>query len=336
MNPRRGWLRALGALPLAAALPARASGPRVLHVMSYRGDWQWNRDQLRGFLEGLQLDPDLRVVELDAKHAEPGHARAVATEALALLARWRPDLVYANDDIAQSEFGVPALAAGVPLVYSGVNRDHASYGYDRAPQVTGVLEREHFGPTLALLRALTPPRPRWRLAMVIDDDPTWVGVAERLRAEAAQMPDVELVEWLQPRRLVDYQDRVRALQTEVDALGLLGVFRFAGSDGRPVDYADVLRWTAQHSRLPDFSFWDTRVERGTLCAVTVDGVEQGREAGRLARRILLEGVVPSSLPPRATARGRPMVSLARARALGLKLPASVLLEARVLPRYHWE
>lgn len=337
-HQRRLVLGGLLTLPLTS-LRAQRAAPRVLHVMSYREDWQWNKDQLRGFMEELGIpDAQLKVVALDAKHADPSVMKRAAQEALGLMAQWKPDLVYTNDDAAQSGFAVQAATqySRTPFVYSGVNKEHADYAFDKMPNVTGVLEREHFVGTLALLRELKPGLAKLRLAIVLDDDPTWAGVSARIRQDLQRHPDVEVVQWLQPRTLEEYQGAMLALPGKVDAVGLLGIFRFAKPDGKLADYEDVLRWTAQHSRLPDFSFWDTRVERGTLCAMTVDGVEQGRMAGRMARRILVQGVAPATIAPEPTTKGRPMLSLARARALGLAVQSRLLLGSTVLTRYAWD
>lgn len=101
-------------------------------------------------------------------------------------------------------------------------------------------------------------------------------------------------------------------------------------------YQAVQRWTAEHSRLPDFSFWIDRVHFGTLCAVTVSEREQGRAAGRIARAILTRGRSPSEFPMVPTTRGAPVASLARARALGLRLDADLLLSTEIVPRYEWD
>ncbi|MEC5384495.1 ABC transporter substrate binding protein [Uliginosibacterium sp. H3] len=308
---------------------------KIVHVMSYSSDWAWNQDQLRGFREGLGMtDAIIRVVELDAKHKDATQLKAAAKEAIDLIENWQPDLVYTNDDVAQAEVSVKFINSKIPFVYSGVNKEHRDYGFDKAGNVTGVLEREHFAGTLSLLREIKPVR-NLRLAIVLDDDPTWVGVASRIRAELARRKDVEVVEWLQPKTFEEYKSRMLALQGKVDAVGLLGVFRFTKPGGGYADYEEVLHWTADNSGLMDFSFWDTRVERGTLLAVTVSGVEQGRLAGRMARRILVDKVSPASIPPEATAKGQPMISLARARKLGLPIKSSVLLNAQVLPRFAW-
>lgn len=322
-------------LGVAMAAPAWSQAVKILHVMSYRADWQWNKDQLRGFTDGLGMpDAVIKVVELDAKHSDPARMKAAARQAAELMDSWKPDLVYTNDDIAQSEFTVKYLNTKTPIVYSGVNKEPQAYGFDKASNVTGVLEREHFLGSLNLLREIRP-REKLRIALVIDDDPTWVGVSARIRDDLLKRPDITVVEWIQPKTLDEYKARILALQDKVDAIGLLGIFRFTKADGKFADYEEVQRWNVENSRVPDFSFWDTRVERGTLCAMTVDGVEQGRLAGRMARRILVDKVAPSVIAPQPTAKGRPMISLARARQLGLPLNASLLLSAQVLPKYIW-
>ena len=75
------------------------------------------------------------------------------------------------------------------------------------------------------------------------------------------------------------------------------------------------RWTNENSNLPDFTFWKDRVDKGTLCAVTVSGSAQGKQAGEIAHAILVEGRSPSGYPMQATEEGVPVISLARARKL---------------------
>lgn len=322
---------------ILTVLPALAlSEPiKIVHVMSYSADWAWNQDQLRGFRDGLGIaDVELRIVELDAKHKDATQLKAAAKEAIDLIETWKPDLVYTNDDVAQAEVAVKFINAKTPFVYSGVNKEHKDYGFDKAANITGVLEREHFAGTLGLLREIKP-YPHLRLAIVLDDDPTWIGVAGRIRAELSKRNDVEVVQWLQPKTFEEYKAAMLALQGKVDAVGLLGVFLFTKPDGKFADYEEVLHWTADHSKLIDFSFWDTRVERGTLLAMTVSGVEQGRLAGRMARRILVDKVSPASIAPEPTAKGQPMISLARARKLGLPISSGVLLNAQVITRFAW-
>jgi ABC-type uncharacterized transport system substrate-binding protein len=313
---------------------ASAEPIRVLHVMSYHSSWEWNKDQLNAFKSELNdLEVDYRIVELDGKRVSKKELQKRADDAIRIIEDWKPNLVYANDDMAQEYVTRKFVNHEIPFVFSAVNKRPADYGFESAVNITGVLEEEHFAPTISLLRSIKPGIKR--IAIITDSDPTWQGVLPRIRQELKRLKDIEVVEWIQPNTFAEYKLKIQELQTKVDAIGLLGIFNFS-EDGSYVDYEKVLYWTSRHSKLPDFSFWDTRVERGTLCSVTVSGIEQGREAGRIARRILTEKISPQEIQATATVKGRPMVSLARARALGINIPSPILLSAKVVTTYAWD
>ena len=59
-------------------------------------------------------------------------------------------------------------------------------------------------------------------------------------------------------------------------------------------------------------------------------------AGRLARQILVEGKSPASLPIRATTKGLPVISLARAKKLGIAVRSEQLLAAQVIATFEWD
>ncbi|MGB0723341.1 MAG: ABC transporter substrate-binding protein [Gammaproteobacteria bacterium] len=303
---------------------------RILHVMSYHQDWIWNRDQFEGFKAALKgVDAEYRVIELDTKrNSDETNILRKADQARALIDSWKPDLLYVNDDNAQKYVGQHYVGSPMPIVFSAVNRDPSEYDYVGAANVTGVLEHEHFIPTVRLLRRLAPEVRD--IAVIVDADPTWKGVMSRMRSRARDMPEITLSRWALVHTFEEFKTEVTALQSSADAIAMLGIFNLKDASGADVDYETVLRWTEEHSGLPDFSFWRSRIERGTLCAVTVSGLQQGRAAGEMARRILTEGVTPASIPMVPTQTGEPMINLARARALDLMPPVDLLLDTTVI------
>ena len=116
---------------------------------------------------------------------------------------------------------------------------------------------------------------------------------------------------------------------------MLGVFEFKDENGNNVPLEQVQQWTVENSTLPDFSFWEDRVDKVTLCAVTVSGYAQGQAAGKIAKGILFEGRSPSSYPMNATEKGIPIINLARARKLNLNPKSSTLLTAEVVREFSW-
>ncbi|MBC7358223.1 MAG: hypothetical protein H5U10_06780 [Desulfacinum sp.] len=304
--------------------------------MSYHSPWKWTDDQFNGFKAALKdLDVEYRVVQLDGKrNTSEAHLEKVSREAREIIESWRPDLVYATDDLAQARVAAHYVNRDIPIVFSGVNANPFKYGYVGSSNVTGIMEQEHFVETVNLLREIVPNVKR--IAVIFDDDPTWEGVAERMLTLLPKLKDIEVVSWDVIRTFDHYKKRIKELPNEADAVALLGIFTFKDSSGRNVPYTEVLRWTAENSSLPDFSFWKDRISYGTLCAVTVSGFNQGFEAGKLARRILVDGVPPRSLTMHPSLKGEPVISLARARKLGLTIQASLLLSAEIVTQFKWE
>lgn len=309
---------------------------KILHVMSYHSPWRWTDGQLEGFKQALQGVPiDVQVVQLDTKkNSTPAAKEAVARLARARIDSWKPDLLYTTDDDVQELVARHYVGSSLPIVFSGVNADPSVYGFHNAANVTGVLEQEHFAESVKLLRSVVPEVRR--IAVVLDDAKMWAPVLARMRAAAQSTSEFEVVAWDTIPTWDEYKKRVLSYEGRADAIALIGIFNFKDGNGRNVPYQDVLKWTAAHSKLPDLSFWIDRVAHGTLASVTVSEREQGLAAGRLARAILIENKVPSAMPMRATVKGTPVVSLARANALGVKVRSSVLLSSEVLPRFEWD
>jgi ABC-type uncharacterized transport system substrate-binding protein len=309
---------------------------KILHVMSYHQDWIWNSQQFQGFKDGVgDLNIEYKVVELDTKrNSAPSAIEAKAKIAKNIITDWKPDLLYSNDDNAQKYVAEYYVGTSMPIVFSAVNRDPSEYGFVGANNVTGVMEYEHFVPSINLLRQISGDIKR--IAVIVDDDPTWRGVMTRMRNSLKTIPDLEVTDWILVSDFEQYKNNIRDLQDRVDAIALLGVFNIKDEKGQDINYERILKWTAENSQLPDFSFWESRVDRGTLCAVAVSGYEQGYMAGEMARKILKEGVSPQSIKMTPSLQGEPMISMPRVTALGLKVDVQVLLGNKVKKKYSWE
>jgi ABC-type uncharacterized transport system substrate-binding protein len=328
----------LGAASSAAAVPGRAADApyRILYVMSYHSPWRWTDGQLAGFKEGMgAARAEYRVFQMDTKqNSTPEAKQRKGREARALIDAWKPDLVYTSDDDVQEHVAAHYVNKPLPFVFSGVNKDPGTYGFSGSRNVTGVLEHEHFVESVRLLQAVAPGVRR--IAAVFDDAPMWAPVIERMRTRARELPGIEIVAWDSIRTWDEYRAKTKEYPARADAVALIGIFNFKDAAGRNVPYQEVLRWTAENSTLPDIGFWVDRVHHGTLAAVTVSEREQGLAAGRMARSILVDGRSPSSIAMAPTSKGVPVISLARARKLGLRLNSTTLLSAEVIEKFEWD
>ena len=332
------WCAALLlAAPLAHAQPSvqKDGAPvRILHAMSYHTPWRWTEGQLEGFKAGLgDVKAEYKVFELDTKrYSDARQKEERGKAARAVVEQWKPHLIYTTDDDAQDLVTRHYLDTPIVQIFSGVNKAPAQYGFDKASNVTGVLEHEHFAESVRLLKRVVPTVKR--LVVVLDDAQMWNPVVERMKA-AKLPPDVGIVAWETIRTFDEYKRRVAAYPAMADAIALIGIFNFKDGTGKNVPYQEVQRWTAENSSLPDLGFWVDRVHHGTLVAITVSEYEQGLAAGRLARKVLVEGKSPRDLPMLPTTKGVPVISLARAKKLGIKVHSDLLLSAQIITRFEW-
>jgi len=83
---------------------------------------------------------------------------------------------------------------------------------------------------------------------------------------------------------------------------------------------------ADKARLPVFSFMSDMVDKGAVLCVARDYYDAGREGARVAARVM-RGEDPATIPIANLTSTRLVVNLKKARALGLRIPDSVLTRA---------
>jgi len=329
------WIVSSWGTAVQGSREVRKTPYKILYIMSYHSPWRWTDGQLEGFKKGMtDAMVEYQVFQMDTKrNSTPEAKEKKGQEARALIAKWQPDLVYTSDDDAQEYITTHYINQSLPFVFSGVNKDPTIYHFAGSKNIAGVLEQEYIIETVNLLRLITPGVKR--IAAVFDADAMWEPVIARMRERIVSIPEVKIVSWDRIQTFDEYQRKIKEYPAQVDAIALIGIFNFKDAQNRNVPYQDVLRWTAENSALPDFSFWVDRVYYGTLVAVTVSEHEQGLAAGRLAHAILVEGRKPSDFPMRPTVKGHAIINLARANRLGLKIKSGVLLSAEVIEKFEW-
>lgn len=328
-------------LGLIAALPASQAAPatgfRILHIMSFNSPYRWTDAQLEGFKAGLgnSAKTEYKVFQLDTKRQSSKEEQTRNAErARQLIAEWKPDLVYTSDDDAVQLVTSHYVNKSLPFVFSGVNKSAEDHGIKGAANITGVFEREHILESIHLLQAI---KPGLRKIQIFSDNAAyWPQVIGRVRTLARESKAFELVGVDQPLAYADLQTLIRENPNKADAYLLLGNFNFKDAKGADVPYPQLQRWIAENSKIPDISFWDDRMLHGTLAGMTVSAYEQGLAAGKLAHSILIEHSKPGNLPMRATTKGVPVISLARAKQLGIIPPSSQLLSSTVVTSYIWD
>ncbi len=341
------------AAPLPAASPTSDSTPadmytmkplppadrqRVLLLHSYHEEYTWLQNVDRGILQALKEEryiPEKNInVEtfyMDTKRrTDPDWKASIAAQAIDRISVWRPHVVIASDDNAQAHVVRKLAGTSTPFVFLGVNADPKKYGYIRSLQspggnVTGCIERERFKLSLKLLKQLVPGINR--IAVICDDGPTGSPIMQRVKASASQS-GVTIVAAAQIGRFSEWQHFVRDVQNKADALLVIVYHTLRDDAGNHVDPDQVLNWTVNNNRLPDFGFWKWAVEGGLLCSEAISGYQQGHYAGTVAAYVLA-GQSPGEFSIQMPRRGEICINRARAISLGINIPSELIKAATV-------
>ena len=295
--------------------------PRVLLVQSYHTGYEWTDAVTRGVRMALPLsEASLEVFYMDTKrNPDEDWKLKAGEEARRIVSIWKPAVVIAVDDNAQEYFARHYVGdERVPIVFCGVNNELEDYAYP-AQNVTGVLERPRFRQCLDYFRRIVPSATR--IAIVTDDSETSRG-ALRYMQEAPE--GMSVVSRRTPSTFDEWKAAILECQDQADAIAIY-TYHTVKETGKTASLpaAEVMGWTVDNSRLPLIGFLTFAMDGGVLCGYAESGVEQGREAGKIARRIL-QGERPADIPVAYSQEGQSVVNLKAARRLGIAVPDEVI------------
>ncbi len=323
MTTRREFIGALAGCIVAAPLVAEAQqAGKIYRVAWLAGNapvperWEIFRAALReyGWTEGVNLSLEIRVGALEA-----------ADELARAMIAKRPDVIITAGTAwavalhrATSVVPIVMVASGYP-VEAGLAKSLNRPGGN----VTGnsiYAGIEIFGKYLQLLREVSPRMTHigvlWDVvAPAYPDGPI---ALEELR-RAARMDKVTLRIYF-IRRVEELDDALKALASE----GVHGLFVTTGT----------VHWLAQariaefalRQRLPSITDYRWRDETSLLLSYAVDPRDLLRRTARFVDRIL-RGTKPGDLPIELPTKFNFVINLKTAKALGLTIPPSLLLQA---------
>ena len=314
--------------------------PSILVLHSYDPGYAWVRDINAGLHRKLERNYlyRLRWYYMDTKrHPWPEFKDSAGVAARNMIAASRPDVVIAIDDDAQ-QYAARHFAGDprIAIVFAGVNRAAADYGYAGAANVTGILERI---PLAAMREALasapglrTPGRPL-RIAFLGDRSETVDGDVAQVRGHA--WAPLQLGGVLQADTWAAWQDGVRTLAAGHDVLLVSGyrALRRSRSDPRLVPPREVVAWTEAHSRVPVISFNGFFLEDGGMLAIGTSPYEQGEVAATLALQVALGRRAAATLPLQTSHQFVVTMSGTRMRQRGFTLPRVYEAAARTGNQY---
>ncbi|WP_187170368.1 ABC transporter substrate-binding protein [Salidesulfovibrio onnuriiensis] len=268
----------------------------------------------------LQDSAELFFFDMDTKRLPKGQHPAQALKAMKMIDEVHPDVVVVTDDNALMFLGRSIQDLHIPIVYLGINANPRCYLEDMTG-VTGVLERPLMKRSIAYLRELFAEQFDKCLVM-FDDSSTAQAVLEttfyghRKLSFAGTETEVVLT-----NSFTEWEKRVSSAKEKgYDAI-IVGLYHTIRDDA--MDYVDpdtVLTWTAAHTPVPIFGFWDFTIGEGKAIGGLIHfGEDQGKAAAQLVLSIL-NGADPRQVQPVTAEQGRFIFSRHELKRWGIELP----------------
>jgi len=319
------------------------NGPiKIFWLNSYNSDFPLVTENIKAFKEIFKkegIEIEIKEFDLDElRDTSKEHQVTVTQEAIKLIDEYKPNLIYATDDPSQEVIS-KYVNTHTPIVFSGVNQDPQTYGYDKSKNVAGVLEREHFAETIDFLKSLYPNKIT-TIGVISQDLPQWKPVMDRIRQQTDMFPKIQFIGWSMVHTFEDYKKKILEYQDlKVDAIMNFSIVGLVDEKNNNVPETEVTKWLVKNSHIPETTFWGFIVEDGALLSVEVSSEEQGKNAGIIAKSILVDGKFPISFSFKPTEKGLRYLNLARAKSLGLSqkdISSTILINSKIIKKFPWE
>lgn len=317
------------------------SKPRILVLHSYDKDYAWTRDVNVGLMRGFKTKFLYQVnwYYMDTKrHPSPEFKKSAGIAARNVIKSTQPDVVIAIDDDAQ-EYAAKYFINDphIKIVYAGINNQAEDYGYDKANNVTGILERL----PLAAMRETFSSVENYksfnhpiRIAYLGDKSATVAGDAEQIQQfnwAPHQLVSVALV-----KSFPEWQQQVQALEKSADIILVTGYrgLTDASTSKKLVPFKEVVEWTEKNSAIPVISGNGFFTEDGGMLAIGTSPYEQGEVAAQKSLAIILEKKKPVELTPESSQHFIVTMSGSKMEAHHFTLPRVYEAAARIGDKYY--
>jgi ABC-type uncharacterized transport system substrate-binding protein len=314
--------------------------PRILILHSYATDYAWVRDVSVGVKRALEKKSySLRWHYMDTKrHPEKEYMERAGATARRIIREWEPHVVIAIDDDAQ-KFAAQYFNNDpfIKIVYAGVGSEPKDYGYDKARNVTGILERMPLDSIKDFVLKVSEgfghnPPPR----IIHITDVSSAGEGNRNYLLNYDFKPIKLVESIQTLTFEDWKTAVKSAEGRADFLMFTNyhTIRRSREDQRLVPPKEIIDWTEKNTPLLTFNAWGFFVMDGGMMSIGVSPYEQGEVAAKMAIDLIDNKKNPRDIPVQVTQQFIIYLRPARLKEKGIKLPQIYEAFARATNNYY--
>jgi len=260
--------------------------PRIFIVHSYDTDYSWVVDINIGLNRIFQkYSYNIRYYYMNTKrNPDKNYIEKVGNSVIKMIKDWEPDILIAIDDNAQEYVAKHFINnPKMKIIYSGVNANPQIYGYDKANNVTGILERLPFNAFKEVFLQILPPDKR-RIMHIADASETSYFIQKEI--EELNWYPLILKKTILCKTIQDWNNAIEYSQQNADILFITHYHTIKDNHGIVIKPSKIIELTESKLKIPAIGSWGFFVEDGGMMAVAVSPYEQGEEAAKIAVEIL--------------------------------------------------
>ena len=265
-----------GSFPVNAKETGRG---RVLFISSYSYAWETIPQQIEGIKKSLGDDVTIDYKFMDTKNVDTAENVHLFYKSLSYYLSQVPayDVVIVGDDAAYNFVLVYRKIFGnTPIVFEGVNNVSKALAMDYNPNVTGIIENQTYGNTIALAQKIYP-----EAAHIVA---TGLSARKEFYSYKDEFPDLEFSDINASE--FSQKDLIKSVESFDESTILLYILCSNDKDGNVYASAESVQMLSSRAHIPMFSGISIGMGKGLLGGEIVSHEEMGEIAGEMALKIL--------------------------------------------------
>lgn len=271
-----------GSFPVNAKETGRG---RVLFISSYSYAWETIPQQIEGIKKSLGDDVTIDYKFMDTKNVDTAENVHLFYKSLSYYLSQVPayDVIIVGDDAAYNFVLVYRKIFGnTPIVFEGVNNVSKALAMDYNPNVTGIIENQTYGNTIALAKKIYPEAAH--IVAIVDNTVTGLSARKEFYSYKDEFPDLEFSDINASE--FSQKDLIKSVESFDESTILLYILCSNDKDGNVYASAESVQMLGSRAHIPMFSGISIGMGKGLLGGEIVSHEEMGEIAGEMALKIL--------------------------------------------------
>lgn len=271
-----------GSFPVNAKETGRG---RVLFISSYSYAWETIPQQIEGIKKSLGDDVTIDYKFMDTQNVDTAENVHLFYKSLSYYLSQVPayDVVIVGDDAAYNFVLVYRKIFGnTPIVFEGVNNVSKALAMDYNPNVTGIIENQTYGNTIALAQKIYPEAAH--IVAIVDNTVTGLSARKEFYSYKDEFPDLEFSDINASE--FSQKDLIKSVESFDESTILLYILCSNDKDGNVYASAESVQMLSSRAHIPMFSGISIGMGKGLLGGEIVSHEEMGEIAGEMALKIL--------------------------------------------------